>query len=42
MDRTIHELREAQFRQLIIVVEVRGPSDGQEESLGSTGPLPPQ
>ncbi|KAJ8446926.1 hypothetical protein Cgig2_016468 [Carnegiea gigantea] len=35
-----HELRETQLRQHAVVWEVRSPSDGQEESLGSNGPRP--
>jgi len=41
MSRTDHELREAQLRQRAVAVEVRSLSDGQEESSGSNGPLPP-
>ncbi|KAJ8428867.1 hypothetical protein Cgig2_010809 [Carnegiea gigantea] len=36
-----HELKEAQLRQWAVAVEVRGPSNGQEESPGSNGPPPP-
>ncbi|KAJ8428792.1 hypothetical protein Cgig2_009977 [Carnegiea gigantea] len=41
MSRVNHEQREAQLRQQAVAVEVRGPSDGQEESSGSNGPPPP-
>ena len=40
ISRVDHKLREAQLRQWAIAVEVRGPSDGQEETSGSNGRPP--
>ncbi|KAJ8431186.1 hypothetical protein Cgig2_010218 [Carnegiea gigantea] len=41
MSRVNQEMREAQLRQQAVEGEVRGPSDGQEKSSGSTSPPPP-
>ncbi|KAJ8438935.1 hypothetical protein Cgig2_012830 [Carnegiea gigantea] len=41
MSRVDYKLREAQLRQQAVEGEVRGPSDGREESSGSNGPPPP-
>jgi len=41
MSRIDYELRDAQLRQRVVAMEVHGPSDGQEESSRSNGPLPP-